>query len=183
MIDKLRDWYENLPNKKGHVEFVTAILTIPVLLTVIFTNVSNINRKEEPNQKQMVTVVPVEIKAKEPDTSGSPTIKECKKEVGPVAITFPTENDTVTDDPFSIEIDYQVGEFCAVAWQYRLNGTSWSAFTDKDISIYNLTPGKKKLEVRVKSIASNDQELLERNFVYKSETTPTPSASSSATTD
>ena len=47
MLEKFKDWYRNLPDKKRYIEFVTAILTVPVLITVIISNVSRINEDKK----------------------------------------------------------------------------------------------------------------------------------------
>lgn len=183
MKDKIKQFYKSLPEKKGHVEFITAILTIPVLLTVIFNNVDAINGKKTAGSeqaKQTVTVVPVEVREKTAEPKPSNAAEQCKKEVGPVSIASPKEEEAITGDPVTIDIDYQTGEYCAVAWQYRINGGNWSGYTDKSISLYNLSPGEKTLEVRVKSIASGDEKLLTRKFSHVNDTTPTPTASDAA---
>lgn len=189
MKEKLKSFYHAMPGKKQHIEFFTALLTIPVLLTVIITNVNNLNHKPEepkPTPIQNITVLPVEASAKQNSQEPTPTTPattsatpaECKKEVGPIEITSPKEGSTINDDPLTITISYsKLGEYCAVVWSYRINGGSWSEFSDKSIAVYNLPAGEKKLELKVKSIVSTDEKMLERSFVYKNNATPTPSAS------
>lgn len=188
IFEKTGDWYKSLPDKKKYVEFLTAILTVPVLLTVIITNVNNINSKnktdQEPVKKEekIVYVSPqkevIAEKNEKSSESVTPSISntECKKEVGPVEIISPEEGETVSKNPVCIDISYKVGEYCSAAWSYRINNSSWSDYDDNSICIYNLDSGDKKLELRVKSIASDDQKLLERKFIYKSDI-PTPSDS------
>ncbi|KKR32153.1 MAG: hypothetical protein UT63_C0050G0002 [Candidatus Gottesmanbacteria bacterium GW2011_GWC2_39_8] len=99
-------------------------------------------------------------------TETLPTKAECKKTVGPVDIISPSEGQVISKDPLSIDISYNTGEYCRVAWSWRLNGSEWSEYTDKSINIYNLTNGTKNLEVRVKSIVSSDEIVLKRTFSY-----------------
>ncbi|MEK7071076.1 MAG: hypothetical protein AAB966_04675 [Patescibacteria group bacterium] len=184
--ERFTQWYKTLPDKKQYIELVTALLSIPVLLTVIILNLNNLqggNNKDKTDSSNNVTIIPVEVQKGENDQS--PTITpipqttavSCKKEVGPVSILFPQENQTVTQDPVCIDISYKAGEYCGVVWTYRINGGGWSDFTDKSICLYNLSSGQKKVDHRVRSIASSDEEILQRNFTYQN-----PTATGSATT-
>ena len=59
-MEKFKKWlkkalfsYRALPDKKQYVEFFTALLTVPMLLTVIILNFNNLqgaNKKEEPKE-------------------------------------------------------------------------------------------------------------------------------------
>lgn len=44
-IEKLKRWYRAMPDKKRYLEFVTALLTIPVLLTVMISNILSLQQK------------------------------------------------------------------------------------------------------------------------------------------
>lgn len=172
IFKRITRWYKHLPNSKQYIEVITAVLTVPVLLTVLITNWSNLNRNEtlqQPSQTIVSVAPPTAIASQEP-------LEPCKKEVGPVSIVSPQDGEIITQDPVTIDIAYQVGEYCAVVWAYRINGSSWSPYTDKAIDLYNLASGEKNLEVRVKSIASSDQETLKRTFTYRNTTlaSPTP---------
>lgn len=183
---KVKKWYRDLPNKKQYVELITALLSIPVLLTVIILNLNNLrgdkNKGTQDNRGGSVTIIPIEVDKKDasPAPTQTPQTKECKKEVGPVSILYPEENQTVTNDPVCVDISYKTGDYCGVVWSYRINAGSWSDFTDKSICLYNLPSGDKKFELRVKSIASSDEEVFQRNFIYKSSTSPTTTATDSA---
>ena len=189
ILDKVSDWYKDLPNKKQYVEFVTAILSVPVLVTVIMSNVNNLRGKEAEG-----TTVPTPTTIIKYVTSGaqdpeknvkpsetptpviSPTTGDCKKEVGPVDISYPEEGGVVTENPITVTISYHPGEFCAVVWSYRINGSSWSPFDDKSIALYGMTAGTKKLELKVKSIASGAEKTLNRTFQYEPPEVATNSA-------
>lgn len=54
-IERIINWFNNLHNKKIHVEFITAILSVPVMLTVIILNLNNLNQ----NKKSTATTAPV----------------------------------------------------------------------------------------------------------------------------
>ncbi len=174
--DKIKKWYRALPDKKKYIEFFTAFLSVPVLITVILINLGNLNQNKNKQTTSPVST-PIQIEIKTPTLpplvsstpSLTPTSSECKKEVGPVSIESPDEGETVTNNPVCIEISYKIGEYCAVAWSYKINNSSWSSYTDKDICLYNLTDGNKALKLKVKSIASTDEKTLERNFIYDSE--------------
>ena len=45
VLEKIKKWYRNLPDKKRYLEFITALLTIPVLLTVLWSNLNNLQQK------------------------------------------------------------------------------------------------------------------------------------------
>lgn len=181
MLDRFRQWYRGLPDKKRYIEFFTAILTVPVLVTVILINLGSLksNKETAPEQK-MPTIVITQNVPKEPTPTAanlSPTIVEptltpfqCTRTVGPVSITYPNDGEVVQKDPVCIDITYQQGNFCSVVWSYRINESAWSDFTDKSICLYNLAPGTKKLDLRVRSVASNDEVTLQRTF-----TVPGPS--------
>lgn len=190
--EKIKKWYRALPDKKRYVEFLTAILSVPVLVTVILINLGNLNQNKSKTTTG-ATATPIQIELKTPTMADrpkmsppqeqnstptvTPTSSDCKKEVGPVSITSPKEGETISDSPLCIEVSYEIGEYCAVAWSYKINNSAWSSYTDKDICLYNLTSGEKTLKLKVKSIASSDEETLERNFIYTNEES---SASSSA---
>lgn len=198
---------KNIHDKKPYIEFFTAILSVPVLITVIMLNINNLKSTNKsttaspsPVQKEEKIYIPVitttqntNKKSTPQDSvtpteeiSQTPTNQACKPEIGPVSISSPDEGDALTDNPVSIIINYKTGEYCAVVWSYRLNGSSWSAYDDKSIALYNLPPGKIKIEVKIKSIVSGDEQILTRNFTYNGTTTaaaptPTPTLTPSPT--
>jgi hypothetical protein len=197
MIDKLSNWYKGLPDKKRYAEFISAFLSIPVLVTVIISNVNNLNKTKEPVQQptptQIVQYVPVgnvggantkqtpeKAPVTTPSVSVGPTNGECKKEVGPVDISYPSEGTTITENPVPVVVSYHTGEYCAVVWSYRINGGVWSQFDDKSFALFNLPEGDKRLELRVKSIASGQEVFVVRNFYYQTSDSPTPEATESA---
>lgn len=186
-LEKIKIWYRGLPDKKKYVEFITAVLTVPVLLTVLISNLSNINNSKRndltptPEPTKMVATITEKVDQNgvsiTPTTPVSPTPTanpECKKEVGPVRISSPIEGQLINSSPVCIQISYQVGEYCSVVWSYRVDEGDWSDYTDKAICLYDLPIGPKTLELRVKSSQSDDEVTLVRNFYFKSKQLPTP---------
>ncbi|OGK19135.1 hypothetical protein A3G67_02585 [Candidatus Roizmanbacteria bacterium RIFCSPLOWO2_12_FULL_40_12] len=183
ITERIQKWWKNLPEKKKYLEIVTALLSIPVLATAILLNVGNLrnNKTNETVPAQPaannVTIVPVELK----DKGTTPTGPQCKKEVGPVDIIYPTENQKVSDSPLCIDIAQKSGDFCSVQWSYKLDEGDWSSFNDKLFCFNNLSSGEHKIQVIVKSTVSQDQTLLERNFEYQSKSSsPTPATSAAS---
>ena len=197
MIDLIR----RLPDKKRYFELVTAILSIPVLLSVIVVNYANISgqKREESAYDSFDPSIPITISyptmpyqdvagdstyeineiTPEPtliveEVSISPPHDVCIKSVGPVDIRSPQQGEIVDGNPVNVVVDYTVGEYCAVVWSYRINDGTWSEFDDKSIALFDLDTGTKNLELRVKSIASSDEKLIERIFIYQPFVTPTP---------
>lgn len=177
IFEKVKYWYRGLPDKKRYLEFLTALLTIPVLLTVIISNILNLqNRSQTPAPTPLPTIHPTTIVSTAPTPTLTPTPGlQCKKEIGPIEIAYPNENMTVISDPVCLDIVREGTDFCAVVWSYRINASVWSDYTDKSICMYGLTPGEKKLELRVKSIVTGAETILRRTFIIPSLTpTPTP---------
>lgn len=197
MFERLTTWYKDLPEKKKYVELLTSLLTVPVLLTVILSNVNNLTaQKKESVQnqpvkeetlatnsaKKTIKPTPEEEVTPTPVISTDPLDSVCKKKVGPVEILNPQEGETINKDPLSIDISHD-STYCLTVWSYRINNSFWSEYNDKAIDLYNLSSGDKTLEVKVKSIASSDEVILKRSFVYKNvndSLTPSPISTASA---
>lgn len=177
--------YRRIPDKKPYIEFVTAILSIPVLLTVILLNLNTLTGNKDKEETKDTNPAPQTVVITAPDSrTETRTIineEECTPEVGPVEITAPEDGETVTDNPVFVSISYEQGEYCSVVWSYRINGGSWSDYDDRSIALYNPPPGNIRLELRVKSIVGNDSRTLTHNFIYQGnsiiQTTPTASSS------
>jgi len=175
--------------KKIHLDYLAGILSIPVLVTAIIINWSNLTHKTTPvtqNVSPSPQVIIVPQGASVVPTS-SPT---CQKSVGPIAISSPTEGESVSDNPVCITIDYSDPNYCSVVWSYRINGGAWSDFNNTSPCLYNLPNGEVAFNLRVNSTVSSDQQTLSRSFTYTGSAvatptpsptfTPTPVASSSA---
>lgn len=171
--------------RKHYLEFITAALSIPVLLTVILVNWNSLQNSKKDEPKTEVTPREIIIREDSKDMKNpAPTKTEiCKKEIGPISITYPKENSTISENPVNFIIKYENSEFCSVVWSYRINGGSWSEFSSNSPSIYNLSNGNVKFELRIQSTVSQATDLLERNFKYEGfpVVTPTPTPSPTPT--
>lgn len=198
IVIRIVKWYRKLPEKKRYIEFITALLSVPVMLTVIILNLNNLNQQKNSTQKQTTnektTPIQVIITGEKQNGSNEPTAlpsqsannpsvtsTACIKEVGPISILSPRESEVVTKDPVCITISTQSG-YCSVNWSYRLIDGDWSDLTDKNICLHNLTNGNKTIQLKIKSTASSDEVILQRSFIYQGNTEPTtdPKATSSA---
>jgi hypothetical protein len=176
IFNKIKTWYINLPEKKKYIEFFSALLTLPMLVTVIMINVNNLNNNKKSSIEPTLTATPEPTKqiiavnnatpSAQPTVSPSPIA--CKNQIGSVEISSPDSDEVITKDPVTIDISYNdKGIYCPIVWSYRLDGNEWSEFSNKSISLYNLSPGNKKLEVKVKNINANNEVLLKKNFYYE----------------
>lgn len=168
-----------LPNGKAYLEVITAALTIPVLLTVIILNFSNLNnnKKSTPSPTPSVSEKVIYVPGQEKNIVTPTSSQNCKKEIGPVKISFPLEGETVSDNPVYFTIDYNDKDYCAVIWSYRVNGGSWSNYTSNNPVIYNLPNGDVKFELKVQSTVIQKEINLVRNFIYKGSSSPTATSS------
>ncbi|MBI5044366.1 MAG: hypothetical protein HZC02_00360 [Candidatus Levybacteria bacterium] len=182
---KIRYSYRSLPDKKQYVEFFTALLTVPVLLTVIILNLNNLkgNQKAnaptatpEANRPIFVTV------AKGSDESPSPTPQNtvCKKGIGPIAISSPEEGDVISESPIQVSINYQQEDFCSVVWAYRINNGRFSDYDDRSIALFNPPKGTINFQLKVKSIVTGEEKILNRTFTYNGSNIDTQNSASTS---
>jgi len=192
---KIQDTIRTLPEKKQYAELITAVLSVPVLITVLLLNLNNLRAKPSTSSPQVSptlsqstptpttthalsgTTIPQSIT---PTAALSPTPGVCIKSVGPVEISSPSEGETITSNPVCITITQTGSNYCQVAWSYHINNDPWSEYMDNTICLYNLSSGQKTINVRVKSIASSDQTILTRSFIIPITASPTTQATSSA---
>lgn len=185
MLDKIKKWYRSLPDKKVYFELLGAVLTIPVLVTVILLNLNNLNggKKNEPaptpqiirvveKAQNTVTSVPADVGSNQ---RVSPQAA-CKKETGPVNISSPQEGEVTSKNPVCITIAYKTGEYCGIEWAIKIDNNAYSEFADKDVCFYNLSPGSKSVNVKVRSLEGGDELILQRNFTYGTGTATTSAA-------
>ncbi len=179
IIKKFKKWLRQAPERKVYIEVITAMLTVPVLITVLITNLNNLNSKKDPAptepSKQEIILREVPSKNNPPQTSATEKKQDpetCKKEIGPISISYPQEGQTVDENPLNIIIRYDDNTYCSVVWSYRINNGSWSEYTSNSISLYDMPSGNKKFDLRVQSTVSQEQEMVTRNFIYTNSTTP-----------
>lgn len=196
---KTKEIIKKLPEQKPHLDFLAALLTIPVLITVLLLNFNNLNLKKTasttptPTQTQADKQKTLSPTPKRPSTnvtsvesavSAIPTPQgACTPDIGPIDISFPQENQTVSDNPVCIDISYHGQGYCAVVWAYKVNNGSLSDYANNTACLYNLPNGQNTFTLQVKSLVSNNTQTLERHFLYKGTNpnfTPTPQATSSA---
>lgn len=172
--------YKSIPQKKQYLEFITALLSIPFLITVIILNFNTLNNLKKAQMSP--TPVPEKIYITVPgggvvqvttapvaQEEATPDNESCIKELGAIDISSPREGEVVTDNPVTVSISYDDNDYCEAVWAYRINNGRWSDYDNRSIALYNLSQGNIKLELRAKSVASKDEETLTRNFIYRGE--------------
>ena len=192
MLDRIKNWYHGIPEKKRWIDMVTALLTIPVLLTVIITNLGNLKKNDNKDAKETPQPTIERIIIRDSDgPAASPTqspVKEnqniannstpaplCKAEPIPYEIAFPREGDKISIDPVCVSLrQIQNDNYCSSVWAYRINESSWSTYSDDPICLYNMASGPIKLEISVKSTVSGDEKISVRNFIYQNGSIPIP---------
>ena len=186
-VKKARYSYRGLPDKKQYVEFFTAVLTVPVLLTVIILNLNNLrgSKAVQPTPTP-VSLRPIVVTLPESSTSDNTPVTTpkdtqpvCIKGIGPISIDYPDEKASVTDNPIQVDINYDQGNYCAVVWAYSINGGRFSDFDDKSIALYNPPAGTIQFQLKVKSIVTGEQKVITRTFTYQGSGTSQPTASQS----
>lgn len=174
MLEKIKHWYRTLPDKKVYFELVGAVLTIPVLVTVILLNLNNLNNQNKnakndskpsasPTSEKNKSYVPVTVEKQEATPSPNPS---CKKDIGPIQIISPHDGQVISANPVCIEISYKQGEYCTVTWSVKVDNGQWSDFSDNNICLYDMTNGSKMAQVRVRNVDGTKEILLQRTFQY-----------------
>jgi len=187
MFQRIRDWYKGLPEKKRWIDVVTAVLTIPVLLTVVISNFLTIQSKknaEKDNDSEVVTTqAPINITVENPAGSDKPGISpspeinlnpSCNPDLPEYEIISPKENEIVSNDPLCIVHVVQGSGFCQATWSYRINKSSWPPYTDQPVCLYNMASGDIEFELKVKN-EKGDEEVYTRNFLYDKKATSSAS--------
>lgn len=195
-LGKLKEQIHKLPDKKPHLDFIAAILTIPVLLTVLVLNLislqsRNSNTKLTPtpaaspspitqntNSANQKTITPLQITSQPQPTTNQ---QVCIKDIGPIDIAYPQEGQNVPDNPLCIQINYHAGNYCSVVWAYSINHSQLSDYSNNSVCLYNLPEGPNTFLLQVKSLASSSTQTLQRNFIYHNPSI-TPTNAPTATT-
>jgi len=194
-IQRIKKWYSTLPDKKKYFELVTAVLSVPMIVTVIIVNLNSINRSKQ-TTTATITSAPIQVVVEAPASASgninppkddkqskitptvtivptaTPTSVACKQGVGEVEISSPQEDEVITSDNVCIIISTD-SDYCGVTWSYKLDDGDWSGFSNQNICLYNLSAGKKNLQVRIKSNVVDKTVTLARDFTYKTAVTPT----------
>lgn len=176
-FSNVKKYIKRLKIDKHHLDWIAGALSIPVLLTVIILNLNNLNSQKKnsptPTPAEKVIVVPQNNNQTTP--VAQPTNATCKKEIGPISITSPREEQTVDTNPVNVAIKYNDPNYCSVVWSYRINNGSWSDYNSNSPSLYNLPSGDIKFDLRIQSTVSQDTDIITRNFTYQGPT-PTPTS-------
>lgn len=187
-IRKTKELIKRVPAIKPHLDLLAAVLTIPVLVTVIILNFSNLAKSKSTivptpttppvsTTKTIIEKVPVAITSI-PSTNNT----QCTPGIGNITIDSPKENDTTTTNPVCIDISYQSNNHCSVVWAYRINGGQWSDYSNNAVCLYNMPSGPVTFDLQVKSLMNSDTTTLERHFTYQPTVTVTPSPTPIPTT-
>ena len=178
-IKKLIKKIQNIRIKKVHLDYIAGLLSIPVLITAVvinYTNLSSRNNKTSPVPTSAPSTSKV-IVVTQSGSSNQPTVTQaaCIKSIGPIEITYPTENQNVSNNPLCITINYPNTSYCPVIWSYRINNGAWSDLGSTVPCLYNLPSGSVQFTLKVDSTVSSDTTTLVRNFTYSgSNNIPTP---------
>jgi len=182
-IALLRKWWSSLPDKKKWLDLVTAALTVPVLITVILFNMNKLQDEKAQNVKDDNASPTIEVvikgglengtnaalsdKAQSSPATGVEPTPVCSLEPQPFEIISPEEGEKTDTDPVCISLEPQGEGFCPTKWAFRVNGSSYSTYTNDPICLYNMAEGSVKLEVRAKSDVSGREKTYIRNFSYQ----------------
>lgn len=205
---KPKEIIKKLPDHKPHLEFISALLTIPVLITVFLLNFNSLRaRNAQITPTPAITITPT---INTTESSGSarviqrasqltsipvsstpqPTVNQnqCTPGIGSIDVAYPQENQTISNNPVCISVNYNAGNYCTVVWAYSINGGPVSDYANNNICLYNLPAGSDTILVDVKSLVSNTTTTVTRHFTYLPANqltptlTPTDTASASAGT-
>jgi hypothetical protein len=180
-ISKIKEGISGLPNKKPHLDFIAALLTIPLLAITLYLNFTALKNKSGATltptptpimtqvqnntaPKQTSEVTRIVITATPQPTANTNT---CVKDIGPISIDSPNEGQTITDNPVCIDINYQAGNYCSVVWSYRINNGDWSDYSNNAVCLYNLPSGSNTFDLQIKSLSSASVKTVHRNFTYQ----------------
>lgn len=166
VLKKIAHHYRKIPERKPYLEFITAILSIPVLLTVIILNFNTLRADKKEEKPPVTTTEKIYVTLPGSKDNTGPH-EPCTPGIGEISISSPEEDEEVMDNPVFVEIDHEDGVYCEVVWSYRINNGKWSDYDDRSIALYNPPQGDVKVDVRVKSVVNNDSDSLTRNFTYK----------------
>jgi hypothetical protein len=178
-FQKFKKNLKEFHTKKPYIEFFTALLTVPVLVTVIYLNINNIkgsDKTPEVKGEETKTMVITQPSEKITEKEIVITKEACEPGIGDIVISSPDEGDIVSSNPVFIDIDYEENGYCNIVWSYKINEGEWSNFDDRSIALNNLKSGDIKLELRVKSVVNSDTKTLTRRFIYDGTEEITPSA-------
>lgn len=101
-VESFQSWYRGLPDKKRYLEFISAFLSIPVLVTVVVLNLRSLKAqdREQPQNTPIATQViikevvipgsPLPAPSVSPQSSNVPT---------PTPISSPSPSPSISSTP------------------------------------------------------------------------------------
>lgn len=199
-VEKIKKVYQDLPEKKKYIELISAAVSLPVMVTVLMLNLNNLRQTKStsnstptpslsqitptPSLTPVISTTPRLSPTLTPTPTITPTPAVCNPDVSSVDFVTPTDNQLISSNSLTIDLTDPATGFCNYLWSYTIDGANWSEYTDKAVSIYNLSPGTKKIQVKVKSIVGTSTKLLSRTVTIQSSSSPTltPSPTSIPTT-
>jgi len=112
IFERAASWYKKLPDKKRHVELLTAILSVPVMISVLMLNLNSLNQsKEAANKSVQNTPIEIVITGGNPpekpldrqrdQLTNSPTVEPTET----IALT-PTQGPVITITPYPTSTPY-----------------------------------------------------------------------------
>jgi len=186
---KLKEKLQKLPDKKPHLDFIAAILSIPVLLTVLTLNIMSLQSK---SAKPTPTPSPVPTQTMQKNTAITPVVistaplpttnpSQCTPGISPISIDFPTEGQTISNNPVCISINPNQGNYCSSVWAYKINNSALSDYSNNSVCLYNLPAGQNTFQLSVHSLSSPATATITRNFTVKATITPSMPSPTTAT--
>lgn len=186
LASHIRSFMQSLPRRKQYIEFFTAMLSLPIMITAIILNVNALRPKTAQNTtiptttEKVIIISPAASNQTNSTSPISPTAGICREELPNVSISSPQEGETVSKDAVCIAPDIAKGNYCAIVWRYSVNNSSWSDYDDKAFCLYNLASGNVTVRLQIKSTVTGATQEIDRHFTYMSSNTPTPAISSSS---
>ncbi len=192
-MSRVRKVIQGLPSKKQYFELVGAMLSIPVLITVILLNTNSLRGNSAKTttptpavvvtEKDRVITQPPQVIYQNTgnDSSSGSSNASCTKDVGQVRIASPRQDEVVSTNPVCFDIASDDDSICPLVYSYRVDSGSWTDYSKNTVCLYNLQSGSHTVDVKVKSSQSDDVVQLRRSFQVgqtdsSPSTTPSPTA-------
>lgn len=173
-MNRVKRTLRALPEKKQYFELVGAMLSIPVLITVILLNTNSLKNSTAKKDASSPTPATVVVTEKDRLITQPPQViyennpsggnASCTKQVGQVRIASPNEDEVVATNPVCLDIVSVDVNACPAVYSYRVDNGAWSDFSKNTVCLYNLKAGKHSVDVKVKSSLSDDVVQLRRSF-------------------
>jgi len=178
--EKTKAVVHKLHRAKPHLDYIAALLTIPVLITAIIINVTNLNKSSHtptPTPASSGVYGNTSIQTIKVSSTPQPTDKpDCIPGIGSISIDSPQTGATVSDNPICINISYLSQNHCGIVWAYRINNGPLSDYSNNSVCLYNVPPGQVTFSLNVKSLVNTDTKSVSVSFQNAPLVTPTPTS-------